>query len=46
MESLDAGKPISSVRRQDMPAAIDTLRYYAGWADKINGQVVPARPML
>jgi len=24
--------------------AIDTLAYYAGWCDKINGQVVPARP--
>jgi len=44
LESLDAGKPISAVQRQDMPAAIDTLTYYAGWADKINGQVVPARP--
>jgi aldehyde dehydrogenase (NAD+) len=43
LESLDAGKPIAAVRRQDLPAAIDTLRYYAGWADKINGQVIPAR---
>ena len=43
LESLNAGKPISSVRRQDMPAAIDTLRYYAGWTDKIIGQVIPAR---
>ena len=44
LESLDAGKPLAAVRRQDMPAAVDTLRYYAGWCDKINGQVVPARP--
>jgi aldehyde dehydrogenase (NAD+) len=43
LESLDTGKPVSAVRRQDLPAAIDTLRYYAGWADKINGQVIPAR---
>ena len=43
LESINAGKPISSVRRQDMPAAIDTLRYYAGWTDKIIGQVIPAR---
>src|SRR5690606_6260411 len=43
LESLDAGKPISAVMRQDVPAAIDTLRYYAGFADKINGSVVPAR---
>jgi len=43
LESVNAGKPLSSVRRQDMPAAIDTTRYYAGWADKIMGQVVPTR---
>jgi aldehyde dehydrogenase (NAD+) len=30
LESLDAGKPISAVLRQDIPAAIDTLTYYAG----------------
>jgi acyl-CoA reductase-like NAD-dependent aldehyde dehydrogenase len=44
LESLDAGKPLAAVRRQDMPAVIDTLRYYAGWCDKITGTVVPARP--
>ncbi|TAM48337.1 MAG: aldehyde dehydrogenase family protein [Burkholderiaceae bacterium] len=44
LESLDAGKPIAGVQRQDVPAAIDTLAYYAGWCDKINGQVIPARP--
>lgn len=44
LETLNAGKPIASVRRQDMPAAIDTMRYYAGWCDKIIGQVIPARP--
>ena len=43
LESLDAGKPISGVLRQDLPAAIDTLTYYAGWADKINGEVVSTR---
>jgi aldehyde dehydrogenase (NAD+) len=44
LESLDSGKPISAIRRQDLPAVLDTLTYYAGWADKINGQVIPARP--
>jgi len=43
LESLDAGKPISGVLRQDLPAAIDTLTYYAGWADKISGDVVSTR---
>jgi len=27
-----------------MAAVIDTVRYYAGWCDKITGQVIPARP--
>ncbi len=43
LESLDAGKPISGVLRQDLPAAIDTLTYYAGWADKISGETVSTR---
>jgi aldehyde dehydrogenase (NAD+) len=43
LESLDSGKPVSAIRRQDLPAVVDTLRYYAGMADKINGQVIPAR---
>jgi aldehyde dehydrogenase (NAD+) len=44
LESRDSGKPVSAIRRQDLPAVLDTLTYYAGWADKINGQVIPARP--
>lgn len=44
IESLDGGKPISSVRRQDFPAALDCIEYYAGWPDKITGDVVPVRP--
>ncbi|MCP3469169.1 aldehyde dehydrogenase family protein [Bradyrhizobium sp. CCGUVB1N3] len=43
LESLDAGKPIAATLRQDFPAAVDTLVYYAGWADKIRGDVVPVR---
>jgi aldehyde dehydrogenase (NAD+) len=34
---------VSAVQRQDLPSVIDTLVYYAGWADKIAGQVIPAR---
>ena len=43
LESLDAGKPIAAVLRQDFPAALDTLTYYAGWADKISGDVIATR---
>jgi aldehyde dehydrogenase (NAD+) len=43
IESLDAGKPLAAVLRQDFPAAIDTLTYYAGWTDKISGDVISTR---
>jgi aldehyde dehydrogenase (NAD+) len=43
IESLDGGKPLAATRRMDLPAAIDCLEYYAGWADKITGDVVPVR---
>jgi aldehyde dehydrogenase (NAD+) len=44
LESRDSGKPVSAIRRQDLPAVLDTIAYYAGWADKIHGHVIPARP--
>ena len=43
LESIDGGKPFAATRRMDIPAAIDCLEYYAGWADKIAGEVIPAR---
>jgi aldehyde dehydrogenase (NAD+) len=43
IETVDAGKPLSATRRFDIPAAIDCLEYYAGWADKISGEVAPVR---
>jgi aldehyde dehydrogenase (NAD+) len=43
LETLDNGKPISDSRAADLPLAIDCLRYYAGWADKIHGQTIPVR---
>jgi aldehyde dehydrogenase (NAD+) len=43
LESIDGGKPLAATRRMDVPAAIDCLEYYAGWADKLTGEVVPAR---
>ncbi len=43
LETLDNGKPISESRQGDLPLVIDCLRYYAGWADKINGQTIPVR---
>ncbi len=43
LESLDNGKPIRDSRAADLPLSIDCLRYYAGLADKIQGDTIPVR---
>ena len=43
LESLDNGKPVNDSCSADLPLAIDCLRYYAGWADKIHGKTIPVR---
>ena len=43
LETLDNGKPISDAKGADLPLAIDCLRYYAGWADKLTGDTIPIR---
>jgi aldehyde dehydrogenase (NAD+) len=43
IETLDNGKPISEARNGDLPMVVDCLRYYAGWADKIQGATIPVR---
>lgn len=43
LETLDNGKPLRDARAADLPLAIDCLRYYAGWADKIKGDTIPVR---
>jgi aldehyde dehydrogenase (NAD+) len=43
LESLDNGKPFRDARAADLPLAIDCIRYYAGWADKLHGQTIPVR---
>jgi len=40
LESLDQGKPVTIARVADIPISIDQLRYYAGWATKIEGQTI------
>jgi aldehyde dehydrogenase (NAD+) len=42
LESLNCGKTIRD-SRGDMQGVVNTLRYYAGWADKIEGRTVPVR---
>ncbi len=41
LETQDNGKPYFEARRIDVPGAAQTLRYYAGLADKVQGDTVP-----
>jgi aldehyde dehydrogenase (NAD+) len=41
LESLDNGKPRHIAKAADVNLAIKCLRYYSGWADKVNGQTLP-----
>ncbi|KAF1326794.1 Aldehyde dehydrogenase, mitochondrial precursor, partial [Globisporangium splendens] len=41
LEALDGGKPYSAARHVELHLAINSLRYYAGWPDKIVGQTIP-----
>ena len=40
LEALDNGKTFGWARKADVEAAIGTIRYYAGWADKIQGNTI------
>ena len=41
LETLNQGKPLFLARVVDIPTSIDQLRYYAGWATKIEGNTIP-----
>lgn len=41
LETIDNGKPISESSNVDLPSVIAIYRYYAGWADKLHGRVIP-----
>ena len=43
IDTMDMGKPIRETLRWDLPAVIDCLEYYAGWADKIHGETIPVK---
>jgi len=40
-ESATVGKPLFQPTLLDIPNTIDTVRYFAGWADKIEGRSIP-----
>jgi len=41
LETLDNGKPLHESMSIDLPESIACYRYYAGWADKIQGKTIP-----
>jgi aldehyde dehydrogenase (NAD+) len=41
LESLDNGKPLNDSLHADLPLVIACYRYYAGWADKVQGKTIP-----
>ncbi len=45
LESIDNGKPVGFAAVVDIPASIDHLRYMAGWASKISGDLIEPQGM-
>jgi aldehyde dehydrogenase (NAD+) len=41
IEALDNGKPVSVAKRVDVAKTIACYRYFAGWADKVQGRTIP-----
>ncbi|HEX5738254.1 MAG TPA: aldehyde dehydrogenase family protein, partial [Hydrogenophaga sp.] len=37
----EQGRPRFDMTVMDLPMSVDTLRYFAGWADKLEGRTVP-----
>ncbi|CAD5169927.1 aldehyde dehydrogenase family 2 member B7, mitochondrial-like [Musa acuminata AAA Group] len=42
LETWDNGKPYEQAAKAEIPTLARLMRYYAGWADKIHGLIVPA----
>ncbi|KAG8378951.1 hypothetical protein BUALT_Bualt07G0037900 [Buddleja alternifolia] len=42
LETWDSGKPYEQALQAELPLFVRLFHYYAGWADKIHGLVVPA----
>jgi aldehyde dehydrogenase (NAD+) len=41
LEALDNGKPFGVAKAVDVAATVACYRYFAGWADKIQGRTIP-----
>lgn len=45
LEAIDNGKPKGMASAIDVPGSVDQLRYMAGWASKLGGQVMQPMAM-
>jgi aldehyde dehydrogenase (NAD+) len=43
LETLHNGKPIFESRQIEIPACVECLQYFAGWADKFHGETLPVK---
>jgi aldehyde dehydrogenase (NAD+) len=43
LETLHNGKPITESRQIEVPAAAECFQYFAGWADKVQGETIPVK---
>jgi aldehyde dehydrogenase (NAD+) len=41
LETLDNGKPLSIAKAVDVAKTVACYRYFAGWADKVQGKTIP-----
>ena len=41
LETLDNGKPLADSFNIDLPLTVKCYRYFAGWADKVQGKTIP-----
>lgn len=41
MDAMSIGRPVAETQILDVPNAVATFRYYAGWTDKLEGRVIP-----
>lgn len=44
LETWDNGKPYAVSLSEDLGEVVNTIRYYAGYADKLHGQTIPTTP--
>ncbi len=44
LETMNQGKPIFESLKIEVPFVASLFRYYAGWADKLEGETIPVVP--